>query len=320
MSFSGDLELGNTPTLPANPTSYLSPITSAIAAPLAFANLEGTLTNVTYGSKCGASSSACYAFKVPPSFAHAYRSAGFTVLNSANNHSHDFGSAGVSDTSNALKAAGIAQTGLPGQMAVMKIGTIKVAVIGFAPYSNTNDLLRTSTAIALIHEARTLYKASVVVVYMHAGAEGANAIHVTGSTEYFYGENRGNAKLFAETMISNGASLVVASGPHVLRGMEIYKGHLIDYSMGDFANYKNFALGGNLSLSGILRVTLKADGSFVSARFLSVRLVGAGQAVLDASDASAHLVATVSKQDFGARAPWIAPNGNIVPPAGSIPK
>ena len=57
-------------------------------------------------------------------------------------------------------------------------------------------------------------------------------------------------------MINAGADLVVGSGPHVLRGVEQYHGRLIAYSLGNFAGFKNFALGGTLSLSGILRVTL----------------------------------------------------------------
>ena len=315
----GDMDLGNTPVLPPNPTAYLLPIKAAIAAPIAFGNLEGTLTNSGSDSKCSAGSTECYAFRNPPSFAFAYKASGFTVLNSANNHSHDFGSQGVIDTSKALKAAGIVQAGLPGQIGLVHVGTTTVAFLDFAPYSSTNDMLHVSTAISLIHEAKTLYKATVIVVYMHSGAEGASADHVTGKTEYYYGENRGNPKLFAETMVDNGASLVIASGPHVLRGMEIYKGHLIAYSLGNFSSYKDFATTGVLSMSGILRVTLSRSGAYLSARFLSVHLAPDGQASLDGSGAAARFVAQLSREDFGARAPGIAANGTLVPPKGSVP-
>jgi len=53
---------------------------------------------------------------------------------------------------------------------------------------------------------------------MHAGAEGAAADHVTGQEEYYVGEDRGNAKAFAHAAIDDGANMVIASGPHVLRG------------------------------------------------------------------------------------------------------
>ena len=98
----------------------------------------------------------------------------------------------------------------------------------------------------------------MVVVYMHAGAEGSAADHVTGREENYLGEDRGNPEAFAHMAIDAGASLVIASGPHVLRGMQFYQGHLIAYSLGNFAGYGNFATGGDLDISVILHVTLSA--------------------------------------------------------------
>ena len=65
-------------------------------------------------------------------------------------------------------------------------------------------------AHALIRQAAK--EASVVVVYMHAGAEGSAADHVTGHEEYYLGEDRGNPEAFAHLAIASGASLVIASG------------------------------------------------------------------------------------------------------------
>ena len=64
----------------------------------------------------------------------------------------------------------------------------------------------------------------------------------------------GNDEAFAHAAIDDGADLVIASGPHVLRGLQEWEGHLIDYSLGDFAGYQNFATSGDLGLSGILTV------------------------------------------------------------------
>lgn len=108
---------------------------------------------------------------------------------------------------------------------------------------------------------------------------------------------------------------MIASGPHVLRGMEFYRGHLIDYSLGDFANYDDFAFNGDLDLSGILHVTLTATGSFVSARFTSILLRGEGQAFVDPGDAAAHFVNQLSRDDFGGAAALVAPGGAIPPPS-----
>jgi hypothetical protein len=308
LSAVGDSELGNTPQVPANPRAYLAPIKAALAAPIEFFNLEGTMTNATT-SKCAPTSTECYAFKVPTSFAKVYRAEGFNVANSANNHSSDFGAQGVLDTSTALREAGIVQAGLPGQIGVVRDGSVKVAFVDFAPYTNTNDMLNFPVADQLIKRAKKM--ASVVVVYMHAGAEGSGADHVTRASEYYVGEDRGNAFAFAHAAIDDGASLVIASGPHVLRGMQFYRGHLIAYSLGDFANYFDFAAEGDLELSAILHVTLTSTGSFVSARWTSVRLTPSGQPFVDPTHASATFVNQLSREDFASSAAIIRSNGDI---------
>jgi poly-gamma-glutamate capsule biosynthesis protein CapA/YwtB (metallophosphatase superfamily) len=237
------------------------------------------------------------------------RGAGFTVLNSANNHSHDFGSRGVTDTTAALRAAGIVQAGLPGQLGIVDAGGVRVAFIGFAPYATTNNLLDDVRARQLIASARQ--SADLVVVYLHAGGEGSAATHVTGDEEWYLGEDRGNAKRLAHAAIDAGADLVVASGPHVLRGMEYYRGHLIAYSLGDFVGYGNFSTTGSLALSGALRVSLDASGHPTSARFTSLRLDGTGRPAVDPAAQSAKLVNDLSTADFGASAAVIDSSGDI---------
>lgn len=136
---------------------------------------------------------------------------------------------------------------------------------------------------------------------------------MTKKTEYFVGENRGNPYAFAHAAINDGADLVIASGPHVLRGMEFYRGHLIDYSLGDFNNYDAFSSSGDLDISAILHVTLSDTGSFVSARFTSVVLRTHGQAFVDRTQASARFVNQLSRDDFGAAAALISANGAVRP-------
>lgn len=129
-------------------------------------------------------------------------------------------------------------------------------------------------AHALIRQAAK--EASVVVVYMHAGAEGSAADHVTGHEEYYLGEDRGNPEAFAHLAIDSGASLVIASGPHVLRGIQFWHGHLIAYSLGNFAGYGNFGTDGDLALSAILHVTLSSSGQFERARLYPLQFTGQG--------------------------------------------
>jgi Bacterial capsule synthesis protein PGA_cap len=303
----GDTMLGMTPTLPASPGTYLGAMRSALRGDVVFGNLEGTLTDAT-ASKCGgASSSSCFAFHAPPEFARALRQSGFTVVSNANNHSYDFGQAGEDDTVHALHRAGIAQTGLPGEITLVRAKGFRVAFLGFAPYPNTASLTDLRTARRLIHRAGE--KADLVVCAMHAGAEGTSALHVTGAAETYLGEDRGNPAAFAHMAVDAGADLVLGSGPHVLRAMELYHGRLIAYSLGNFAGYHNFTVEGVLGESVVLHVTLAANGEFSSGRLVSVRLVGAGQPVPDPSGAAAALVAQLSRSDLGARGIRVGPGG-----------
>jgi hypothetical protein len=95
----------------------------------------------------------------------------------------------------------------------------------------------------------------------------------------------------------------------VLRGMEWYRGRLIAYSLGNFAGYKVFSLGGPLSTSGILRVTLRGDGRFETGRLVATHLVGAGLPAIDAGETAHGVVRTLSRQDFGARGVKISADG-----------
>jgi poly-gamma-glutamate capsule biosynthesis protein CapA/YwtB (metallophosphatase superfamily) len=308
----GDTMLGNTPELPADPGSYLDQVKGQLTGDVVFGNLEGTLTDVSDSPKCGsgAPSGTCYAFRTPPSYARDLAAAGFTVMNSANNHSYDFGQAGLEETTAALHKAGIAQDGLPGKVTVVKAGGERVAFVGFAPYAQTASLLDLGAARKLIRFAAR--RSPIVVVAIHAGAEGSDAQHVTGSEETYLGEDRGNPEAFAKMAIRAGADLVLGSGPHVLRGMEIYRDRLIAYSLGNFSGFHNFTTEGVLGASAVLHVTVDKDGAFRSGRIASVRLVEAGQPVLDSSGEGADLIRTLSREDLGADAVRIGGDGRIL--------
>lgn len=277
----GDTMLGDTPNLPPDPEGYFGAVRRELnrGAQIVFGNLEGTLTTAA-ASKCEsmhAPSGECFAFRGPPGYVRYLKHAGFTVLNDANNHSFDFGAAGQAQTVATIHAAGLAQTGLPGEITVVKAHGVRVALVAFAPYSFDASLLDLPAARALIRRAAG--RASVVVVYLHAGAEGATAGHVTGHEKYYLGEDRGNPEAFAHMAIRAGASLVIASGPHVLRGMQFYRHHLIAHSLGNFASYHEFATDGDLGMSVILHVTLSATGAFEHARIYPVQFTGQGQPV-----------------------------------------
>jgi poly-gamma-glutamate capsule biosynthesis protein CapA/YwtB (metallophosphatase superfamily) len=310
----GDTMLGNTPDLPPDPARYFGAVRRELSrgAQIVFGNLEGTLTTAA-GSKCTAVQTRrgqCFAFRDPPGYVRYYKRAGFTVLSDANPHSFDFGAAGQAQTVATIRSAGLAQTGLPGQITVVRARGVAVAFVAFAPYADTASLLDLPAARALIRRAAA--RAGVVVVYMHAGAEGAAADHVTGQEEYFLGEDRGNPQVFAHMAIRAGASLVIASGPHVLRGMQFYRRHLIAYSLANFASYDNFATSGDLGMSVILHVTLSATGAFEQARIYPVQFTGPGQPL--PGGGAIAFVSQLSAHDFGTSAARILPSGVIKAP------
>ena len=303
----GDIVMGSTPNLPRDGgRSFFSDVQTDLAGDVVLGNLEGTLSTGG-GSKCRSGSSNCFAFQTPPSYARRLQQAGFTVMNLANNHAYDFGADGLRQTTDALGGVGLEWTGRPGQITVQNVGPIRVALVGFAPYPWAQSLTDIAAATRLVRKASRA--ADVVVVTMHAGAEGSDRQHVRRGTEQFLGENRGDPMRFAHAVVDAGADLVVGSGPHVLRGMEWYRGRLIAYSLGNFAGYKVFALGGPLSTSGILRVTLRGDGRFETGRLVPTHLVGPGLPAIDPAEAAHGVVRTLSREDFGTHGVKISPDG-----------
>lgn len=267
-----------------------------LSAPdLMIANLEGTFSEGG-ASKCGADSPNCYAFQAPLANAPALKWAGIDMVSLANNHTYDFFERGMTQTTGALKANGIEYTGLPNQITVVEIDGVRAATVGFSPYSwnaNVNDI---PAAEKLVRRAAA--DADVVVVMMHAGAEGAGEVHTPQGTEVAYGENRGDSRAFAHAVIDAGADLVLGSGPHVIRGIERYNNRLIAYSLGNFAGWDNFGLSGNLGLSGLLTVKIDKNGRIHGGRWLSVRLEEPGVPKADAGHTSARMVNDLSAQDF----------------------
>jgi len=306
----GDTVLGSAFGLPPNGgrDSLAGVARSLRLADLTWGNLEETLS-VGGDSKCGSSSTNCFAFQAPPSYARNLAAAGFDLVNFANNHAYDFGASGFAQTHAALKRAHLRWAGGRGQITVMSAKGVRVAFLGFAPYTWASDLNDIAAARRLIRKAAG--EADLVVVAIHAGAEGSDQTHVPHGAEYFLGENRGDSRRFTHAAIDAGADLVVGSGPHVIRGVERYHHRLIAYSAGNFAGYHNFGLGGTLSLSAIVRVTLKPDGTFVKGRWISVRLEDPGLPRLDYSKASLHLVSQLSREDFGARGARFTSDGLI---------
>jgi poly-gamma-glutamate capsule biosynthesis protein CapA/YwtB (metallophosphatase superfamily) len=269
-------------------------------ADVAIGNLEGTLGSGGT-SKCRKGSMSCFAFQSPRQSAALLRGAGFDDLNVANNHAFDYGASGQQQTLGALAHYRLHWSGRPSQVTILRAHGVRVAVLGFAPYPWAQSLLDIPAAQALVRRAAG--RADVVVGVLHAGAEGVAHQHVPFGTEYYLGENRGNERQFAHALVTAGADLVVASGPHVLRGLQLFDRSVIAYSVGNFATAGHaLSSDGVLGEGAILVVTLKADGGLVSGRLLPVRMVGGAPHRVYGTSNVVRRVNALSRADFGASA------------------
>jgi hypothetical protein len=309
----GDIAMGRDGFLPAGgPESLFAGVSGLLRGDVVLGNLEQALTR-SGTSKCGAGSSDCFAFRTPPSYAKGLAGAGFTVLSVANNHAYDYGPSGQADTIRALERAGLAYTGLIGKVTRLQEEPMRVAVLGFGFYSTAESLLDITRAAGLVERADRW--ADIVLVTFHGGAEGSDASRVPRGMEVFLGEQRGDLRAFSHAAVDAGADLVVGHGPHVLRGMEWYKRRLIAYSLGNFVGNHTFSTDGGGGVSGVLRVTLRGDGSWVKGKLAPTALIGAGAAVRDPAERAHGVVRELSQQDFGGRAIRVSPTGGLMPPA-----
>lgn len=311
----GDMMLGTD-----FPSGYLPPqdgktVLAGVAeylrdADITFGNLEGPLCDSGKTNKCKPGQN-CYAFRTPTSYGAYFKDAGFDLLSTANNHAEDFGVGCRIETEQTLEKLGIAFSGRPGTLATVEHDGLKVGMIGFHSSRTGHYLNDHATATKLVQAMKA--KHDLVIVSFHGGAEGSKNTHVPDKMEVFYGEQRGHLRKFARAVIGAGADLVLGHGPHVPRGLEIVDGHLVAYSMGNFATYGRFNLSGHLSTSMILETTLDHEGKLVAGKLIPVKLLGEGIPAIDPKNTAIDLVRSLSTADFGANAPTIAKDGSFAP-------
>ncbi len=314
----GDIMLGTDypePRLAADDgTSLLrDPAPFIRAADIGFGNLEGVLMDGGEPVKSCTDPSACYLFRSPTRYAALLADAGFTVMSLANNHARDFGEEGRESSMRALDTHGIHHSGRDGDVASWTVRDRRVAVVAFAPFKGAHDLLDIPLAMEIIRHLSEDH--DVVIVSMHAGGEAGDVLRVPFATEEYRGENRGDVAKFARAAVDAGADLVVGHGPHVPRGMEVYRERLIAYSLGNFATYYGIRVTGDNGLAPLLVVELGPDGRFVSGRIHAFRQRRPAGPVADPSGEVIRLMAKLSAMDFGSSAPKFLPDGRILPPA-----
>ena len=204
---------------------------------LTIANFEGTLTDSDERED------KTFAFKAPASYASILTGGSVEAVNTANNHSHDYGEQSFNDTLAALDDAGIVHFGYD-ETAVMDVKGIKVGLVGiYELYDHLEREQQLKDNIAKVKADG----AQLIVAIFHWGNE----------TETVPDSNQTTLGRIA---IDEGADLVCGHHPHVLQGIETYKGKNIVYSLG------NFCFGGNSSPSDMDTMiyqqtfTIDADG------------------------------------------------------------
>ena len=204
---------------------------------LTIANFEGTLTDSDERED------KTFAFKAPACYASILTGGSVEAVNTANNHSHDYGEQSFDDTLAALDDAGIVHFGYD-ETAVMDVKGIKVGLVGiYELYDHLEREQQLKDNIAKVKADG----AQLIVVIFHWGNE----------TETVPDSNQTTLGRIA---IDEGADLVCGHHPHVLQGIETYKGKNIVYSLG------NFCFGGNSSPSDMDTMiyqqtfTIDADG------------------------------------------------------------
>jgi len=281
-------------------------------ADILFGNLEGPLTDAGEPQKCKTESDTCYEFRTPVRYVKYLREAGFNVLNIANNHATDFGREGLESTISALRDERIQATG-GSMVSYFGVNGKKIAVAGFSyvdrnPYSGpVSDMAEAASVVRELKRCN-----DIVIASFHGGAEGKDAAHVKDEEEYYLGEDRGNVMLFAHTVIDAGADLVIGHGPHVLRAMEIYKGKLIAYSLGNFLTYERFNVSGPNGISMILQVTLDANGDFIDGSIQPLQLGESGIPVIDPEKKAIGLIKGLITDDIQSSHLKIGDDGRIL--------
>lgn len=298
----GDMMLGTLypkPMLPLDDGKHLFDDVRDIltAATIAVGNCEGVFCgdNIPCDKSSGAYS---YAFRMPPSYSGLFKEAGFDFLSLANNHSEDFGTEGVKETMAILDSVGIRYAGVKSlcQTALIQRDSVTYGFCAFGHNSYTCRHQDTALALSIIRSLRD--SCDILIVSFHGGAEGKDQTHLPQGTETFLGEDRGSLRSFAHLCIDNGADLVYGHGPHVCRAVEVYNGHFIAYSLGNFCTPTGISVSGISGYSPVITVRLNSDGMLVDGRIHSfIQPFRKGPRV-DKKNIVAKAIRTLTMEDF----------------------
>lgn len=299
----GDMMIGtNYPSkssLPPNDgDDLLSHVTPYLQdADLTFGNLEGVLLEKGGNAKRCNDPRYCYTFRMPDRYTKHFINAGFDVVATANNHANDFGSGGRKATAEALEKAGLEFAGsLEKPYTTFEKDGIKYGFLAAAPNSGCFNMKKYDQAAEYV--AMLDSTCDIVIVSFHAGAEGTRYRHTPCKDEMFLGSNRGNVCKFAKGCIDAGADIIFGHGPHVTRGVELYKDRFIAYSMGNFCTYDKFSLKGSKGVGPIVKVRVNEKGVFLGGQIIPTKQHGRGVPKYDSTHRATAEIIELSTADF----------------------
>ncbi len=183
---------------------------------LTLVNFEGTLSNR------GTRASKKWAFRGKPSYINILKKGSVEAVSLSNNHSSDYGAVSRSDTMALLKKAKIAYT-TETSTAIRKVNGFRVGLVSIS--SIEVGYRPVATLVNAMKQVKKK-KPDVIIVSMHSGIEYTQDLQPIQKT-------------LGHTAINLGADVVIGHHPHVMQGIESYKGKYILYSLG------NFCFGGN---------------------------------------------------------------------------
>jgi len=250
----GDIMLSRGVDITMRSKGYLYPFKNIVeitnSAEVTFGNLESPLS--TRGMK----GDQIYSFRGDPEAVKGLVYAGFKVLNLANNHSYDYGKKAFEQTlellnENNIKVIGAGKNVTEARMpAIFELGDLKIAFLGydlspgaFPAGQDHPGVTKARHAWIIKDLEKAKQEADFVVVSFHWGIE-----YRDFPTEY--------QKSLAHMAVDCGADMVVGHHPHTFQGIELYKGKLIAYSLGNFI-FDQKDLKNNQSI--ILKVTFDRE-------------------------------------------------------------
>lgn len=273
LSMVGDIMMGTTfpvNRLPENGGANMFDDCKAVLqeSDMAVGNLESAM--LVGGKTWKTPSPRCFAFRTPPEYVNWLLDAGFDFVGTANNHANDFLADGSKKTRELLDSVGLAACGWAGERTyqIVERKGVKFGLTAFSRDAYNLCSLDSALVDSIIRDLRK--RCDILVVSLHAGAEGQGQIHLPNEMEYFQGEPRGYVRQLTRQMVEAGADIIYCHGPHVPRCVNVYKGKFIAYSLGNFCTI-SMGTAAYCGLAPLIKVTFDSKGNFRKGKIYSFR-------------------------------------------------